>query len=50
MLKQYATFAAGVGFALALFLTRVPLRWLDRATGLRVRDRAVDLIARISPG
>jgi hypothetical protein len=50
MLTEYAMFAAAVGFAIALFLTRVPLRWLDRATGLRVRDRAIDLIARISPG
>jgi hypothetical protein len=50
MLGQYATFFAAVGFALALFLTRVPLRWFDHLTGLRVRERAVDVIGRISPG
>jgi hypothetical protein len=47
---EYATFAAGVGLALALFATRVPLRFFDRVTGWSVRERFVDLLARISPG
>lgn len=47
---EYATFAAGVGLALGLFVTRVPLRIADRALGLRLRERFIELIARISPG
>jgi hypothetical protein len=47
---EYAMFASGVGLALGLFVTRVPLRIADRALGLRVRERFVDLIAKISPG
>ena len=47
---EYATFAAGLGLAAALFATRVPLRLLDGALGLRTRDRFIELLARISPG
>ena len=47
---EYAMFASAVGLALGLFATRVPLRALDRALGLRVRERFIELIARISPG
>jgi hypothetical protein len=47
---EYGMFASGVGLALALFLTRVPLRIVDRAFGLRLRERFVDLLAKISPG
>jgi hypothetical protein len=47
---EYAMFAAGVGLAFGLFVTRVPLRIADRALGLRVRERFIELIARISPG
>jgi hypothetical protein len=47
---EYGMFASGMGLAAALFLTRVPLRLLDRATGLRLRERFIELLARISPG
>jgi hypothetical protein len=50
MFGQYLQFAAAVCFALLLALTRVPLRWLDRGFGLRIRERCVDVIARVSPG
>ena len=47
---EYAMFAAGLGLAIALFATRVPLRVLDRALGLRTRERFVRFLARVSPG
>ncbi len=47
---EYAMFASAVFLALALFATRVPLRLLDRAFGLRLRERFVDFLARVSPG
>ena len=47
---EYGMFASAVGLAAALFLTRVPMRLVDRATGLRVRERFIELLARISPG
>jgi hypothetical protein len=47
---EYAMFASGVGLAVGLFTTRVPLRIVDRALGLRLRERFVHLLARISPG
>jgi hypothetical protein len=47
---EYLTFFAAVGFALTLGATRLPMRVLDRALGLRLRERFIDLIARISPG
>lgn len=47
---EYAMFASAVFLALALFLTRVPLRLIDRSFGLRLRERFIDGIARISPG
>jgi hypothetical protein len=47
---EYAMFASGLGLALGLFATRVPLRLLDGALGLRTRDRFIELLARISPG
>jgi hypothetical protein len=47
---EYAMFASAVGLALALFATRVPLRFADRALGLRLRERFIDLLARVSPG
>jgi hypothetical protein len=47
---EYAMFASGVGLALCLFATRVPLRVTDRLLGLRLRDRFVELLARVSPG
>ena len=47
---EYGMFASGMGLAAALFLTRVPMRLLDSATGLRLRERFIELLARISPG
>jgi len=47
---EYAMFASGLSLALGLFATRVPLRILDRALGLRTRERFIELLARISPG
>jgi len=47
---EYAMFASGLGLAVCLFATRVPLRITDRVLGLRLRDRFVDLLARVSPG
>jgi hypothetical protein len=47
---EYAMFASAVGLAAALFATRVPLGWVDRTFGLSLRERFVDLLARISPG
>lgn len=43
-------FAAAVFLALGLFLTRVPLGMVDRAFGFRLRERFIDLLARVSPG
>ena len=50
LVVEYAMFASAVGLALALFATRVPLRLVDRAFGLRLRERFVELLARVSPG
>ena len=47
---EYAMFAAGVALALALFATRVPMRLIDRTFGLSLRERFVELLARVSPG
>lgn len=47
---EYAMFASGLGLALGLFATRVPLRLLDRALGLQLRERFIALLARVSPG
>jgi hypothetical protein len=50
LIAEWGMFAAAVFLALALFVTRVPLRLLDRALGLRLRERFIDLLARVSPG
>lgn len=50
LVVEYAMFASGLGLALALFATRVPLRITDRVLGLRLRDRFIELLARVSPG
>lgn len=50
LLVEYLVFVAAVLFALGLFATRLPLRLVDRVTGLRLRERLIDLIARIAPG
>jgi hypothetical protein len=47
---EYLTFAAGLFLALLLFLTRVPMRIIDRTFGLRLREHCVNALARISPG
>lgn len=47
---EYLMFASAVFLALMLLVTRVPLRVLDGALGLRLRERFVDFIARLSPG
>jgi hypothetical protein len=47
---EYAMFASAVGLALTLFVTRVPMRAVDRALGVRARERFVELLARVSPG
>jgi hypothetical protein len=47
---EYAMFASGVGLALSLFVMRVPLRLLDNALGLSLRERFIEFIARLSPG
>jgi hypothetical protein len=50
LVVEYAMFAAAVSLALGLFLTRGPLRFVDGVFGLRLRERFIDLIARLSPG
>jgi hypothetical protein len=50
LFAEWGMFAAAVFLALSLYLTRVPLRLVDRALGLRLRERFVELIARVSPG
>ena len=50
LVVEYAMFAAAVFLALTLLVTRVPLRLLDHALGLRLRERFIELIARLSPG
>jgi len=47
---EYLMFASAIFLALLLFATRVPLRILDRALGLRLRERVVDFLAWVSPG
>lgn len=50
LLVEYLMFASAVFLALMLYFTRVPLRVLDEAFGLRLRERFVDFLARVSPG
>jgi hypothetical protein len=47
---EYLTFGSAVLVALSLYATRKPMAAIDRALGLRLRERFVDLIARVSPG
>jgi len=47
---DYATFTAMCGFALGLAATKRPLAAIDGALGTRLRERAIDAIARVSPG
>jgi hypothetical protein len=50
LVGEYGMFAAGAGLALALYATRLPMRSLDRALGLSLRERFIELLARVSPG
>lgn len=47
---EYLTFGSAVFMALSLYATRKPMAAVDRALGLRLRERFVDFIARVSPG
>lgn len=47
---EYAAYVAAWIFVLLLLLTRLPLRWLDRVCGLRLRERFIELIARVAKG
>ncbi|HVU03045.1 MAG TPA: hypothetical protein VHE30_14895 [Polyangiaceae bacterium] len=50
LVVEWLMFFSAVVLALGLFATRVPLRLLDGALGLRLRERFVDFIAKVSPG
>jgi len=50
LLVEYAGYVAACVFVLLLLATRLPLGFIDRTTGLRLRERCIDLIARIAPG
>lgn len=50
LLIEYAMFFAAVLLALALYATRRPMALIDTRFGLRLRERFVDFIARLSPG
>jgi hypothetical protein len=47
---EYAGYVAACVFVLLLLASRVPLRVLDRIPGLRIRERIIELISRVSPG
>ncbi len=50
LLLEYLQYMGGILFSLLLLLTRVPLRLIDRATGLRLRERLIDRVASLFPG
>ena len=50
LVVEYLTFASAVFLAVTLYLTRKPMAFVDRMLGLRLRERFIDLIARVSPG
>lgn len=50
LLLEYAGFFAASVFVILLVLTRAPLRVVDRVFGLRLRERFIELVARVSPG
>ena len=50
LVVEYLTFASAVFLAMSLYLTRKPMAFVDRLLGLRLRERFLELIARISPG
>jgi hypothetical protein len=47
---EYAGYVAACCFVLLLLATRLPFAWLDRIPGLRLRERCIELISRVSPG
>ena len=47
---EYSGYFAAWGFVAFLVATRRPLRAIDRRFGLRLRERVIDAIARVSPG
>lgn len=50
LVVEYLTFGSAVFLAVSLYLTRRPMAFVDRVLGLRLRERFIDLIARVSPG
>jgi hypothetical protein len=50
LVVEFLTFASAVFLAISLYLTRKPMALVDRVLGLRLRERFIELIARISPG
>lgn len=50
LVVEYGMFVVAVCLVLGLFATRVPLRVLDRALGLGLRSRFIELMVRIAPG
>src|SRR5215471_14404922 len=50
LVLEYLMFASAVFLAISLYLTRHPMALLDRVLGLRLRERFVEFIARMSPG
>jgi hypothetical protein len=47
---EYAGYAAACAFAGVLLVTRFPLAYVDRVSGLQLRERIIDGVARVSPG
>lgn len=50
LIIEYAMFASAIFLAVSLLVTRVPLRILDVTFGLRLRQRFVDFLGKVSPG
>lgn len=47
---EYAMFETAAALALSVYLTRKPLAFVERVSGVRVREHLVDFVARLSPG
>jgi hypothetical protein len=47
---EYAGFVAACLFVAVLWVTRLPLRYLDETLGLSIRRRAIEVVAKLSPG
>jgi hypothetical protein len=50
LIAEYGMFASALVLAGSLYVTKVPMAAVDRALGLRLRERFIELIARVSPG